>query len=62
MSGREEYSVSVACPKCGQKGSADMSDRKSYKIEDYDTRVEAVSDGFTTDGTAITCKCGGKVR
>jgi hypothetical protein len=38
---------------CGRTGLADMSDDKSNKIGDYDTRVEAVTQGFEIKGKDV---------
>jgi hypothetical protein len=51
MSRREEYSEPLKCPACGREGRAAMSDRRSYKIEDFDTRVDAVTEGFEAIST-----------
>ena len=40
---------------CGRTGLADMSDDKSHKIGDYDTRVEAVTQGFEIKGKDVIC-------
>jgi len=40
---REKYETALRCPMCGRTGLADMSDDKSHKSGDYDTRVEAVT-------------------
>ena len=40
---------------CGRTGLADMSDDKSSKIGDYDTRVEAVTQGFEIKGKDVIC-------
>jgi hypothetical protein len=40
------WPVKHRCPVCGREGLADMSGAKSYKIGDYDTRVDAVTEGF----------------
>jgi hypothetical protein len=43
---RETYESKLKCPLCGREGMADMSEDKSHKIGDYDTRVDAVTEGF----------------
>jgi hypothetical protein len=53
MGSREEYTAALKCPKCGRAGKAEMSDRKSYKIEpDYGTTVDRVPEGFEIIQTA----------
>jgi hypothetical protein len=52
---REEYTSNLRCPVCGKTGIAEMSDRKSYKIEpDYGTTIDWVPDGFEIVQTATT--------
>jgi hypothetical protein len=53
--GREKYESLLRCPMCGRTGLADMSDDKSSKIGDYDTRVEAVTQGFEIKGKDVIC-------
>jgi hypothetical protein len=43
---REKYESLLRCPICERTGLADMSDDKSSKIGDYDTRIEAVTQGL----------------
>jgi hypothetical protein len=43
---RETSETKLKCPLCGREGMADMSDAISDKIGDYDTRVDAVTEGF----------------
>ena len=52
---REKYESLLRCPMCGRTGLADMSDDKSHKIGDYDTRVEAVTQGFEIKGKDVIC-------
>ena len=52
---REKYESLLRCPRCGRTGLADMSDDKSSKIGDYDTRVEAVTQGFEIKGKDVIC-------
>ncbi len=52
---REKYESLLRCPMCGRTGLADMSDDKSSKIGDYDTRVEAVTQGFEIKGNDVIC-------
>ena len=40
---------------CERTGLADMSDAKPYKIGEYDTRVEAVTQGFEINGKDVIC-------
>jgi hypothetical protein len=40
---------------CGRTGLADMSDDKSHKTGDYDTRIEAVTQGFEIKGKDVIC-------
>jgi hypothetical protein len=40
---------------CDRTGLADMSDDKSTKIGDYDTRIEAVTQGFEIKGKDVIC-------
>jgi len=40
---------------CERTGLADMSDAKPYKIGEYDTRVEAVTQGFEIKGKDVIC-------
>lgn len=40
---------------CGRAGLADMSDAKSSKIGDYDTKVDAVTQGFEIKGKDVVC-------
>jgi hypothetical protein len=53
---RETYESNLKCPVCGREGLADMSGAKSYKIGDYDTRVDAVTEGFAIKNkTEVVC-------
>lgn len=52
---REKYETQLKCPMCGRIGLADMSDAKSYKIGDDDTRVDAVTQGFEIKGKDVIC-------
>jgi hypothetical protein len=52
---REKYESLLRCPMCGRTGLADMSDDKSSKIGDYNTRVEAVTQGFEIKGKDVIC-------
>ena len=52
---REKYESLLRCPMCERTGLADMSDDKSSKIGDYDTRVEAVTQGFEIKGKDVIC-------
>src|SRR5258708_31195406 len=52
---REQYESLLRCPMCGRTGLADMSDDKSSKIGDYDTRIEAVTQGFEIKGKDVIC-------
>jgi hypothetical protein len=52
---REQYKSPLKCPVCSRTGSAEMSDAKSYKIGDYDTRVHSVSEGFEIKGRDAVC-------
>jgi hypothetical protein len=52
---REKYESLLRCPMCERTGLADMSDDKSTKIGDYDTRVEAVTQGFEIKGKDVIC-------
>ena len=52
---REKYESLLRCPICERTGLADMSDDKSSKIGDYDTRVEAVTHGFEVKGKDVIC-------
>jgi hypothetical protein len=52
---REKYESLLRCPMCGRTGLADMSDDKSSKIGDYDTRVETVTQGFEIKGKDVIC-------
>jgi len=52
---REKYESLLRCPMCGRTGLADMSDDKSSKVGDYDTRVEAVTQGFEVKGKDVIC-------
>jgi hypothetical protein len=52
---REKYESLLRCPMCDRTGLADMSDNKSTKIGDYDTRVEAVTQGFEVKGKDVIC-------
>jgi hypothetical protein len=45
----------LRCPMCDRTGLADMSDDKSHKTGDYDTRVEAVTQGFEIKGKDVIC-------
>ena len=40
---------------CDRTGLADMSDDKSSKSGDYDTKVEAVTQGFEIKGKDVIC-------
>ena len=52
---REKYESMLRCPMCGRNGLADMSDDKSHKTGDYDTRVESVTEGFEIKGKDVIC-------
>jgi hypothetical protein len=52
---REKYESLLRCPMCERTGLAEMSDDKSTKIGDYDTRVEAVTQGFEIRGKDVIC-------
>jgi hypothetical protein len=52
---REKYESLLRCPMCDRTGLADMSDDKSSKIGNYDTRVEAVTHGFEVKGKDVIC-------
>ena len=52
---REKYESLLRCPMCGRTGLVDMSDDKSSKTGDYDTRVEAVTQGFEIKGKDVIC-------
>jgi len=52
---REKYESLLRCPMCDRTGLADMSDDKSTKIGNYDTRVEAVTQGFEVKGKDVIC-------
>ena len=52
---REKYESLLRCPMCDRTGLADMSDDKSTKIGDYDTRIEAVTQGFEIKGKDVIC-------
>jgi len=52
---REKYESLLRCPMCGRTGLADMSDDKSHEVGDYDTRVEAVTQGFEIKGNDVIC-------
>ena len=52
---REKYESLLRCPICERTGLADMSDDKSTKIGDYDTRIEAVTQGFEIKGKDVIC-------
>ena len=52
---REKYETMLRCPVCDRTGLADMSDDKSHKIGDYDTRIEAVTQGFEIKGKDVIC-------
>jgi hypothetical protein len=52
---REKYESMLRCPMCGRTGLADMSDDKSHKTGDYDTRVESVTQGFEIKGKDAIC-------
>jgi hypothetical protein len=53
--GTREIRIPARCPMCGRTGLADMSDDKSHKVGDYDTRVEAVTQGFEIRGKDVIC-------
>jgi hypothetical protein len=52
---REKYESLLRCPICERTGLADMSDDKSSRIGDYDTRIEAVTQGFEIKGKDVIC-------
>jgi hypothetical protein len=52
---REKYESLLRCPMCDRTGLADMSDDKSSKIGNYDTKVEAVTHGFEVKGKDVIC-------
>jgi hypothetical protein len=52
---REKYESLLRCPMCGRTGLVDMSDDKSSKIGNYDTKVEAVTQGFEIKGKDVIC-------
>ena len=52
---REKYESLLRCPMCGRTGLANMSDDKSHKTGDYDTRIESVTQGFEIKGKDVIC-------
>jgi hypothetical protein len=60
---RETYRRSLQCPNCQTTGEAEMSERKAHRIEsDYDSKIDTVSNGFTTDGKNVFCiRCGHQI-
>ena len=52
---REQYESLLRCPMRGRTGLADMSDDKSHKTGDYDTRIESVTQGFEIKGKDVIC-------
>ena len=52
---REKYESLLRCPMCGRTGLVDMSDDKSQKSGDYDTRIESVTQGFEIKGKDVIC-------
>src|SRR2546423_15109567 len=52
---REKYETMLRCPVCDRTGLAAMSDDKSHKIGDYDTRIEAVTQGLEVKGKDVIC-------
>jgi hypothetical protein len=52
---REKCESLLRCPICERTGLADMSDDKSSKIGEYDTRIEAVTQGFEIKGKDVIC-------
>jgi hypothetical protein len=55
MMPREKYGSPLRCPMCERTGIAEMSDDKSRNVGDYDTRIEAVSEGFEIKGRDVIC-------
>jgi len=52
---REKYESLLRCPICDRTGLADMSDDKSHKTGDYDTRIESVTQGFEIKDKDVIC-------
>jgi hypothetical protein len=52
---REKYESLLRCPMCERTGIVEMSDDKSRKMGDYDTRFESVSEGFEIKGKDVIC-------
>ena len=48
MTGRDQWTEALRCPKCGMIGSAELSqvNGQAYHDGDQDVRVESVSQGF----------------
>ena len=51
---REKYESLLRCPMCDRTGLAEMSDEKS-NLGDYQTRIEAVPEGFEIKGDDVIC-------
>lgn len=52
---RENYESMLRCPMCERTGIVEMSDDKSRRVGNYDTRIESVSDGFEIKGKDVIC-------
>ncbi len=46
MAARDDWSVSLICPKCGKGGEAEFSENDYPFMKKSDFRVESVSQGF----------------
>jgi len=51
---REKYESLLKCPMCDRTGLAEMSAEKS-NLGDYQTRIEAVPEGFEIKGDDVIC-------
>ena len=66
MAARDNWSVSLKCPKCGKAGEAEFSEDDYPFMRKSDFRVETISQGFqvrkyggTSSATEIICSdCG----
>jgi hypothetical protein len=52
---REKYETLLRCPTCEQTGLAEMSNATRSNVGDYDTRIEAVPEGFEIRGNDVIC-------
>jgi hypothetical protein len=52
---REKFETLLRCPMCERTGLAEMSNASHSNAGDYDTRIEAVPEGFEIKGNDVIC-------